>query len=95
MRKFCDDTEVKLAWATVFYENKPYFIEFPETAEEFQRLTKSYRYKNFTNVFTAGHKLIVHYDDHRFGQRRKIKLILGVSIYLFLYINRLHCVIRK
>ena len=80
MRQFYDSTEVKLAWARVFQENKPYFIEFPETPEEFERVIKSHRYKNFNNVFTAGHKVMVKYSDHRFGQKRKIKLVLGVSI---------------
>ena len=84
MRQFCDDTEVKLAWARAFYENKPYLIEFPETEEELQRLIKSHRYKNYTNVFTAGHKVIVEYNDHRFEQRRKVRLVLGVSINIYI-----------
>ena len=79
MRKFCDSTEVKLAWGRVFHENKPYFIEFPETPEELQRVLNSHSYRNSTNVFTASHKLIVKYNDNRFGQKRTVKLVLGVS----------------
>ena len=86
MRQFCDNTEVKLTWARVFQENKSYFIEFPETAEDLERLIKSPRYKNYTNVFTAGYKVILQYNDHRFNQKRKIKLVLGVSEYQIIII---------
>ena len=79
MRQFYDCTEVELSWARVFHENKPYYIEFPETPEELKRVINSSRYRKYNNVFTAGHKVIAHYNDHRFGQKRKVKLILGVS----------------
>ena len=54
-------------------------IEFPETPDDVEYLVNSPRYKTKTNVYIAGHKAVAEYHDKRFGQERKIRLILGVS----------------
>ena len=79
MRQFADFTEVELAWARTFHENFPYVIEFPENPDQLVNLINSPRYKMKTNVFIAGHKAVAEYQDKRFGQERKVRLILGVS----------------
>ena len=81
MRQFWDSTEVELAWARIFHENKDFKILFPESEEVAMKIRKSEEYLNHTNLFVAGYQTTVEYRDHRFNQERKIKLIVGVSNY--------------
>ena len=80
MRKFWDCTEVELAWTRALHENKNYRIVFPENMDDCTDILMSPEFKDQTQLFLAGHKTLIEYDDKRFDQTRKVKLIVGVSI---------------
>ena len=79
MRQFWDCTEVELAWARTLHQNKNFKILFPETMEDCTEILMNPEFRNQTQYYLAGHKCIVEYDDKRFDQERKVKLVVGVS----------------
>ena len=78
-RTHSDWTNVELSWARVLSETYPFFIEFPTDPTELTRIvrSKSYRASNYYHI--ASFKCAVEYQDLRFQQQRKCRLVLGVS----------------
>ena len=87
MRQFFDSTEVELSWARILHSNKNFKIVFPENDVERSVLLRDKEYLLKTKIFMAGHQTIVEYWDNRFDQKRKIKLVVGVSSTLILTIS--------
>ena len=79
MRQFFDSTEVELSWARILHSNKNFNIVFPETDTERSEILRDEEYMLQTKIFMAGHQTTVEYWDNRFEQRRKTKLVVGVS----------------
>ena len=78
MRTHSDCTNIELAWTRVLFES-PFFIEFPTNEEEHASIRSSQYYLKDDYLHIASYKAAVEYQDQRFGQKRKSRLILGVS----------------
>ena len=79
MRTHSDCTNVELSWTRVLFETYPFFIVFPETEEEHTWIRSSQGYLQDDYIHIASYKAAVEYEDRRYGQKRKTRLILGVS----------------